>query len=118
MGEEMRRAPADEADVDEVWQRLTDEPDIRPVQSWTDSEIDGWVVEVPVQEFFRRDTLGTELRRRMEAALLAVAGVSDVGEHDNESWAVNGTPSGEELAKAAAEVLDGLADQLRAGMRG
>jgi hypothetical protein len=32
--------------------------------------------------------------------------------------AVNGTPSGEELAKAAAEVLDGLADQLRAGMRG
>ena len=54
----------------------------------------------------------------MEAALRAVAGVSDVGEHDHESWAVNGTPSGEDLAKAAAAVLDGIADQLSAGMRG
>ena len=112
----MRRVPADEADADEVWQRLTDEPDIRDVESWTDSEVDGWVVEVGVQEFFRQDPLGIELRQRMDAALRAVAGVTDVGEHDNESWSVQGNPSGQALTTAAADVLDDLADRLRAGM--
>lgn len=116
VSEEVRRAPADEADADEVWQRLTDEPDIRDVESWTDSEVDGWVVEVPAQEFFRQDPLGTELRRRMEAALRAVPRVTYVGERDNESWSVRGNPSGQALTKAATDVLDHLADRLRAGM--
>jgi hypothetical protein len=118
MSEEIRLVPADESDVDELWQRLTDEPDIRRIEAWADSEFEGWLVEVPVQEFFRADPLGTELRERMLAALRAVDGVTDVGEHDSESWIVNGKPSGQELTQAAAGVVDELADRLRAGRGG
>ncbi len=100
-----------------MWQRLTDEPDIRRIEAWADSEFEGWLVEVPVQELFRADPLGAELRERMLAALRAVDGVTDVGEHDSESWIVNGKPSGQELTQAAAEVVDDLADRLRAGIR-
>lgn len=116
MTDEVQRVPADEADVDEAWQRLTDEPDIRDVESWTDSEVDSWVVEVNAQEFFRQDPLGIELRRQIQVALQAVAGVTDAREHDNESCFVRGNPSGQALTKAAADVLDDLADRLRAGM--
>src|SRR6266567_8858189 len=102
MSEEIRQAPPDEADADEVWQRLTGEPDIRDVEAWTDDEIDGWVVDVGVQEFFRQEPLGVELRQRMEVALRAVEGVTNVAAHDNESWSVRGTPSGAALTRAAA----------------
>ncbi len=73
-------------------------------------------MEVNAQEFFREDSVGTELRRQMRTALLAVEGVREVGEHDNESWSVAGNPSGQALA--AAGVVDDLADRLRAGMVG
>ena len=116
MNDEIRLVPADESDVDELWQRLTDEPDIRGIEAWADSEFEGWCVEVSAQEFIRQDPLGTELRQRMQAALRTVQGVTEVDQHDNESWLVNGKPSGQELTRAAAEVVDQLADQLRAGM--
>jgi hypothetical protein len=116
MTDEIRLVPADESDVDELWQRLTDEPDIRGIEAWADSEFEGWCVEVSAQEFIRHDPLGTELRRRMQAALSAVEGVTEVDQHDNESWLVNGRPSGQQLTRAAATVVDELADQLRAEM--
>jgi hypothetical protein len=115
MNDEIRLVPADESDVDELWQRLTDEPDIRRIEAWADSEFEGWCVEVSAQESIRQDPLGTELRQRMQAALRAVQGVTEVDRHDNESWLVNGKPSGQELTRAAAEVVDELADRLRAG---
>lgn len=117
MNDEIRLVPAEESDVDELWQRLTDEPDIRGIEAWADSEFEGWCVEVRVQEFCRQGQLGSELRQRMQEALVAVAGVTEVGEHDNESWLVNGQPSGEQLALAAAKVVDELADRLRAGIQ-
>jgi hypothetical protein len=116
MTDEIRLVPPDESDVDELWQRLTDEPDIRGIEAWADSEFEGWCVEVSAQEFIRTDPLGTELRRRMQAALRAVDGVTEVDRHDNESWLVNGQPSGQQLTRAAADVVDELADQLRAEM--
>src|SRR5262249_46306532 len=116
MSDEIRLVPADESDVDELWQRLSDEPDIRGIEVSADNEFEGWLVEVSVQEFFRQDPLGPELRQRMGAALLATGGVTEVDEHDNESWIVNGKPSGEELTQAAAGVVDELADRLRAAM--
>lgn len=115
MNDEIRLVPADESDVDELWQRLTDEPDIRGIETWADSEFEGWLVEVSAQESIRQDPLGTELRQRMLAALLAVDGVTEVDEHDSASWIVNGKPSGQELTQAAAGVVDELADRLRAG---
>jgi hypothetical protein len=118
VNDEVQQVPADEDDVDEVWNRLTDEPDIRGVEAARIDHLGGWLVEVGVQEFFRRDPLGIELRQRMAGALESVGGVTSVAEHGNESWFVTGTPSGEELTRAAANVLDDLADRLRAGMEG
>jgi hypothetical protein len=109
--------PADQDDCDEAWERLTDEPSVRGVDSsrWAD---DGtWQVTVWAQEFFRSDPLGTELRERVVTALQSVEGTVSVTEHDNESWDVYGTPSGEALTRAAANVVDGLADRLRQAMR-
>ena len=78
---------------------------------WAD---DGtWQVSIWAQEYFRSDPLGIELRERVVGALESVEGVISVTEHDNESWDVYGTPSGEALTRAAANVVDDLADRLR-----
>jgi len=113
--EEVRQVAlaGDEGDCDEAWERLTDEPSVRGVDSsrWAD---DGtWQVSIWAQEFFRGDPLGMELRERVVRALESVEGVIRVAEHDNESWDVYGTPSGEALARSAANVVDDLAGRLR-----
>jgi hypothetical protein len=108
VSDEVQQLPAAEVDVDEVWSRQTDEPDVRGVEAARWDEIGGWQVAVNVQEFFRDDPLGVELRQRMADALRAV--------EDNETWFVTGTPSGEMLARAAAEVVDSMGDRLREGM--
>jgi hypothetical protein len=41
-----------------------------------------------------------------------------VDEQDREVWFVTGTPSGKELTQAAARVVDQLASEIRAAMRG
>lgn len=68
------------------------------------------------RDFFGEDPLGIELGQPMASALWHGEGVTSVRAHDSESWFVTGTPSGEALTQAAANVADGLADQLRAGM--
>ncbi len=94
------------------WLRETDEPEIRAVSAsrWDDGD---WQVSIWAQEFFRDGPLGVELRQRVASALRAVAGVTSVDEHDNESWWVTGTPSGEALTRAGASVVDDMADRLR-----
>lgn len=115
MTEEVQQValPTGDDSCDEAWERLTDEPSVRGVNSgrWAD---DGtWQVTIWAQEFFRGDPLGTELRERVVSALESVEGAISVTEHDNESWDVCGTPSGEALTRAAANVVDDLADRLR-----
>lgn len=111
----MRQIEPADAEITQEWVRLTDEPEIRGVGAYTADDIDGWVVAVWAQEFFRQDELGVELRQRMQRALRAVPGATGVYEHDNEQWDVTGTPSGEALTRAAASVVDDLADRLREG---
>ena len=101
--------------VEKAWSRLTDKPEVRAVEAWL-SGCSGWVVTVWAQEFYRQDPLGDELRQRLARALESVDGAASVAEHDNESWRVTGTPSGEALTRAAANVADDLADRLRAGL--
>jgi hypothetical protein len=111
--EEVQQVPADgDESITEAWQRLTDEPDIRGVEAarWDDGQ---WQVTIWAQEFFRTGSLGVELRQRLASELAAVEGVTSVGEWDNESWCVEGTPSGEELTSVAANVVDNMADRLR-----
>jgi hypothetical protein len=115
VSDEVRRIEPEDDEIAEEWVRLTDEPEIRGVEAYTTGEADDWVVAVWAQEFFRQDQLGVELRQRMQRALRAVPGATGVYEHDNEQWDVTGTPSGEALTRAAASVVDDLADRLRTG---
>jgi hypothetical protein len=78
----------------------------------------GWNVTVAAMEFVREEPLEGELRRRIAAALRSVEGVETAGEMDTEVWFVTGTPSGEALVRAVAEVLDDLAEQTWAHIRG
>ena len=78
----------------------------------------GWNVTVAAMEFVREEPLEGELRRRIAAALRSVEGVESAGEMDREVWFVTGTPSGDALVRAVAEVLDDLAEQTWAHIRG
>jgi hypothetical protein len=110
--------PADELGEGcvERWERLTDDRDIRWVgaRKITLGEFPYWSVVVGVAEFLREDPLESELRQQMDAALRAVAGAERVWEDDREAWGVAGAASGEALLRAAAGVVDHLADRARA----
>ena len=67
-------------------------------------------------KFVRSDPLESELRVRIMNELRAVSGVTHVAEHDRESWFLTGTTSGEALVVAAAQIVDGLADEIRRAM--
>lgn len=112
MGDDVQRVEPEDPEIAEEWLRETDEPEIRGVGA-SYSDEGGWIVDVWVQEFFRQGPVGTELRQRVRDALRGVDGVIGVEEHDRESWAVSGAPSGEALTRAAARVVDDMADHLR-----
>lgn len=113
MSDEVEQIEPHDSEITEEWVRRTDEPLVRGVGAIHTTG--GWVVDVFVQEFYQQGLLGVELRQRVREALLAVDGVTDVYEDDTEGWGVAGTPSGGALTRAAASVVDDLADRLRAG---
>jgi hypothetical protein len=73
-----------------------------------------WQIYVGAMEFVREPPLETDIREAMRAALEKVPGVTQVEEEDTEKWIVDGEPTGEALAIAAAAVVDSLADRTRA----
>ena len=103
--------PADD-EINDEWIRWTDCPELRGVDTCRVGEIGYWTVAIGAQEFYRRDPLGVELRKRLPNALRGVEGVTDVFEHHNETWDVRGTPSGEALTRAAARVVDDMFERL------
>ena len=104
--------------ADEAWERPTDEPDVRGIEVVRIDESGGWQVAVAAMEFVRDDPLETDMRQRIVAALQGVKGVVMADEEDREVWLVTGTASGKELTEAAARVVDELASEIRAAMRG
>ena len=113
VSDEVQRIEPDYEGIAEEWERLTDEPEIRGVVS--SNHVDDWVIDVYVQQIYPTDDpLGVELRQRVQGALRTVDGVINVYERDSDSWGVTGTPSGEALTRAAAQIVDDLADRLRA----
>jgi hypothetical protein len=118
MSDDPARVEPDDDEIAEEWIRWTGEPWIRFVGACKVDVIGPWLVSIGAQEFCRRDPLGAELRRRVQGALRAVDGVTGADEHDNETWYVTDTPSGEALIRAAARVVDDMALRLRpAGSR-
>jgi hypothetical protein len=116
VADEIRQIPTAELDgeADEAWERLTDDSDFLGVEATKLAGMPRWHVFVAVAEFLGEDPLESELRRRMAAALGGVAGAEHVAEEDREVWIVTGSPSGEALVRAAAEVVDDLAARARA----
>ena len=92
-------------DSDEAWERdiEVDDGEVRFVDATRVDCQGGWNVAVSVMEFVREEPLEGELRRRIAIALRSVE---------------TGTPSGEALVRAVGEVLDGLAEQTWAYVRG
>jgi hypothetical protein len=107
-------------DSDEAWERdiEVDDGEVRWVEADRIDSQSGWNVTVAVMEFVREEPLNGVLRRRIAAALRSVEGVAAADEMDTEAWFVTGTPSGEALVRAVAEVVDDLADQTLAYLRG
>lgn len=103
---------------EEAWERLTDDPDVRGIETLRVEEIGGWQVTVYAMEFVRDGSLETDMRERLATALRAVNGVAMADEQDREVWFVTGTPSGKELTEAAARVVDELAGEIRAATGG
>jgi hypothetical protein len=99
-------------DADEAWIRETDEPDLRRVEAFK-PEDDEWRVVVAMAEFVREDPLEADMRRGIMLALRAVRGVTAVWEEDREQWVAEGDPKGSDLVRAAARVVDGLAERAR-----
>lgn len=95
-----------------------DDGEVRFVEATRIHPAGGWNVDVAVMEFVREGPLEGELRRRIAAALRSVEGVETAEEMDTEVWFVTGTPAGEALVRAVAEVVDDLADQTRAYAQG
>jgi hypothetical protein len=117
---DVRQVRVDDGEV-ECWERVTDDQ-MRRVGAqlihllpglYTEVEVRGWNVTVPVMEFIRKAPLSSELRTRITAALRAVADAETADEQDTEVWWVTGTPAGPDLVRAVAEVLDDFADRTR-----
>jgi hypothetical protein len=115
---DVRRVQYD--DSEEAWERdiEVDDGEVRFVEATRTDSDGGWNVTVAVMEFVREEPLEGELRRRIAAALRSVEGVETADEMDREVWFVTGTPSGEALVRAVAEVLDDLAEQTWAHVTG
>jgi hypothetical protein len=116
MGEEVRQTTAAKGEISECWERIPgDQAHLRSVGGYTEESVGGyWQVVLAAGEYFRDDALGQELDQRLVSVLLAVPGVTSASRANWESWDVTGTPSGEALCRAAANVVDELAGRMRA----
>lgn len=104
----IRLTPMDE-EIEQEWSREVDD-EFRSISAskWHDGL---WQVWIELANHLREEPLETEMRRGMEGALGAVAGVTNVTEGDREIWDVDGSPSPEALIEAAATVVDALAER-------
>jgi len=123
MSEAVRRVGPDELaevgdEITEGWQRLPgDENHLRGVEVVSGpglAEPFDWLVTIWPREYFRDDPLGQELQQRLESAMMAVPGITGAENASWETWYVTGTGSGEAVRRACAEVVDELADRMRA----
>ena len=109
------QVPDGETSALEAWKWLTDDPYVRVVEATLDNESEGCQVLVGVANLLRDNALDSEFRWRVTAALASASGVTEVeNEGGGVVWYVTGRPSGKALVVAAAQVVDDLADRLRA----
>ena len=100
--------PIDE-EIEQEWVRNSDD-EFRSIGAHKPHDY-VWQVTIGLAEFLREEPLESEMRREMDRVLRAVSGVSNVIEGDREVWDVAGSPTGEDLVRAAAGVVDGIAER-------
>jgi hypothetical protein len=106
--------PSDE-ELEQEWVRFS-EDEFRSVGA--SKPVDYmWQVTLAIAEFLREEPLESEMRREMDRVLRAVPGVTDVTEGDREVWDVSGSPTGEDLVRAAVTVVDAIADRAHEQIR-
>jgi hypothetical protein len=120
MSDGVRRVDRAELDdeITEGWERLPGKENyLRGVEVASGEGLGepfDWLVTIWAREYFRDDPLGRELKERLEGAWLAVPGVTSAENASWETWYVSGRTSGEAVCRAAANVVDELADRMRA----
>lgn len=101
---------------EERWHREIVDPTLRDVHQVTAARgrggTDPWRVSIFVTQLFHETSFEEDLRGRVEAALLAVAGVTEVEDTDV-SWLVDGKALGSALVESVASVVDELAGEIR-----
>ena len=98
----------------DAWVRVGTEPNLRSVEAVQNESGGGWSVSVGAMKFVHPEH-GTyrELRQAIEDAIKSVPGVTEVEHEINDVWWASGSPSGEDLARAVAHVLDQHDDRIR-----
>lgn len=61
----------------------------------------------------REEPFESEFRRRIDAAIRSVAGISDVFEEDREIWTASGEADGAELTRSVAAAVDAMVAQIQ-----
>ena len=115
-GIQVRSIEPEDPEIEEEWERVTDETDLFGVYAVKTAGEWNWQVSVAVTEFIREDPLESSLVVRVTAALDKVEGVTRVVQQDREVWILQGEDDveGSELVKAVSRELEELAPQLRA----
>lgn len=114
MSEDVRQTTPPDEEMSEYWERVPDdEANLRAVDACTGEFFEGYWQVNWAGEYFREGPLGVELRQRFRSVLGAVPGVTSVHDIRWETWEVGGDPSGEDLCRAAAAVVDEFIDRMR-----
>jgi hypothetical protein len=102
-------------DADDISFRSSGEPEIRMVEVRRPRRRpSNSTVTLRVFEILRDESLRATLAERLSASLLSVATVTNVHQESPGVWVVQGDPTGEELARVAAAVVDEMAPQMEA----
>lgn len=97
--------PIDETLLEE-WQSVTDDVEVLGVDAYRhDADTWPWQVFVSALEFVRSEPLETELATAITDALQIVHGVERAVREDREVWAIEGSPSGDDLVRATVLAL-------------
>jgi hypothetical protein len=110
----IRNVSVHDEEVLEEWQRSTAEPAIRNVYATKVSQTGwSWQVSFGILEFVREDPLRGELLMAITDELTGLDGVDQVAQDDTEVFVVRGSPTGEDLVRAAGRAVDALSGRLR-----
>ena len=98
------------------WARYTTDSDVFGVEAWSFGDVSPdwpWGLAVSVVDVLSDDDLRVKVCDRLDEALLAVPGVTEIAMEDSSIWLIAGDIGGDAVVRAVSEVLNDLEDLLR-----